>query len=303
MKKWLGTGLLLLTALIWGLAFVAQSAGMDYVGPFTFNGVRYLIGGCVLIPFVISGRLKYRKTEGYLPEKEKEKNKYSLVGGFLCGLFLCTASILQQFGILFTNQVGKAGFLTALYIVFVPVLGLFFKKKNRISIWIAVGIALIGLYLLCVKDGFSIEKGDVLLFLCSIVFSGHIMVIDYYADKTFGVELSCIQFFVSGIICSILMLVFEKPVLADILRAYISILYAGVLSCGVAYTLQIVGQKYVEPAKASLILCLESVFSLLGGMIILDQMLLPKEWVGCIIVFAAILIAQIGENKKEKSAL
>lgn len=302
MKKWIGYGMLFLTALIWGIAFAAQSVGMDYVGPITFNGVRYIMGGMVLIPFVLAGRRKYRKSEGYSKEKEKKQIKTTVIAGLICGVCLCVASLLQQFGILYTSGVGKAGFLTALYIVLVPVFGLFIGKKNRLIIWIAVVVATVGLYLLCIKEGFKIEKGDILLLLCAGVFSVHILTIDHFAESTDGVMLSSIQFFISGILCSIAMFIFEKPTISGILSAYIPLLYTGILSCGVAYTFQILGQKYVEPAKASLILCLESVFSVLSGWVLLKQTLSIRELIGCVVMFAAIIIAQVGENIAAKKS-
>ena len=205
---------------------------------------------------------------------------------------------LQQFGILYSKAVGKAGFLTALYIIMVPVLGIFFGKKTKALIWICVALATIGLYLLCVKEGLHFEIGDIFLILCALVFSFHIMFIDFVSPKGDGVTISCIQFAVSGILCLICALFTEKIVFTEILKGYIPILYAGVMSCGVAYTLQILGQKYVEPTKASLILCLESVFATLGGWVILNQVMTLKETIGCIIVFIAIILAQFVQKKE-----
>ena len=294
-----------MTAFIWGTAFVAQSVGMDYVGPFTFNFSRYIVGSLVLIPFVIinfSRRKNKEKTEE-TPGKKGLFNSYTkatIFGGIICGILLCVASSLQQFGILYSKAVGKAGFLTALYIIMVPVLGIFFGKKTKALIWICVALATIGLYLLCVKEGLHFEIGDIFLILCALVFSFHIMFIDFVSPKGDGVTISCIQFAVSGILCLICALFTEKIVFTEILKGYIPILYAGVMSCGVAYTLQILGQKYVEPTKASLILCLESVFATLGGWVILNQVMTLKETIGCIIVFIAIILAQF-VNKPENA--
>ena len=288
MKKWLGVGMLLLTAIIWGFAFVAQSVGMDYVGPFTFNFSRYLIGSAVLLPFVIIN-VKKRKTV------TKENRKITILGGIGCGIILFVASALQQFGVKYTSAVGKAGFLTALYIILVPVIGFFFGKKSKAIIWISVGLATVGLYLLCVKEGFRFETADLILLACALGFSFHIIFIDYISPKTDGVIISCIQFAVSGIICLVASLLFEKISLTDIVKGWMPILYAGVMSCGVAYTFQILGQKYVEPTRASLIMCLESVFSALGGMLILHEMMSLKEIIGCVVVFVGIIVAQFAD--------
>lgn len=308
--------MLLLTALIWGTAFVAQSVGMDYVEPFTFNFSRYIVGALVLIPFSIINLKKHRMDCNLKPDdKSKPSPKKSeavnetvskkifihstVLGGIGCGVLLCIASTLQQYGILYTNSVGKAGFLTALYIILVPIIGIFFRKKVKPLIWICVVLATAGLYLLCVKNGFSFELGDIFLILCALVFSFHIILIDYISPKGDGVTISMIQFGVSGIICFICALFFEQISVTNILRAWIPILYAGIMSCGVAYTFQILGQKYVEPTKASLILCLESVFATLGGWIILKEILSVREIIGCIIVFCAIILAQFVQYKKE----
>lgn len=291
--------ILLLTALIWGVAFVAQSVGMDYVGPYTFNCVRFLIGGVVLIPC-----MAFLKKVNPPSEEEKRKrweNKKSLIlGGICCGCALCLASCLQQIGIMMTNSVGKAGFITAFYIIFVPVLGLFFHRKCGIFVWIGVVLALAGLYCLCITDGLSVERGDILLFLCALAFSAHILVIDHFSPLVDGVQMSCIQFFVSGLICAVPMLLFERPQLSQLLNAWQPILYAGVMSCGVAYTLQIVGQKGMNPTVASLILSLESVISVLAGMVILHQHLSPREILGCILMFAAILLAQLPQKEHKE---
>ena len=311
MKKWLGLVMLFLTAFIWGTAFVAQSVGMDYVGPFTFNFSRYIVGSLVLIPFVvfnISRRKKALKNEPSLNEKIPAKKglfntytKATVFGGIICGILLCVASSLQQFGILYSKAVGKAGFLTALYIIMVPLLGIIFGRKTKALIWICVALATLGLYLLCVKEGLHFEIGDIFLILCALVFSFHIMFIDFVSPRGDGVAISCIQFAVSGVLCLICALVTERIVLTEILKGYIPILYAGVMSCGIAYTLQILGQKYVEPTKASLILCLESVFATLGGWVILNQLLTLKETIGCIIVFIAIILAQFVQKKENKT--
>ena len=293
------SALLLLTACIWGVAFVAQSVGMEYVGPFTFNFVRSILGGLVLIPCIFFlKREKKAKAEKVSEEEKKAQRKTRLAGGICCGVALCLASNFQQIGIQYTT-VGKAGFITACYIVIVPVIGLFLGKKCTKFIWAAVAMALIGLYLLCITDGFSIGKGDLLVLVCAFLFSLHILVIDYFSPKVDGVKLSCIQFLTCGILSGIPALLLEHPELSSILAAWQPILYAGVMSCGVAYTLQIIGQKNMNPTVASLILSLESCISVLAGWIILRQQLSTKEILGCVIMFAAIILAQLPQKQTE----
>lgn len=299
-KKMRGNLILLLTALIWGTAFVAQSAGMEHVQPFTYNGVRTLIGGLVLIPVIfLFDRLK-PADQRPSPDEQKEIRRNSLIGGAACGVVLCVASSFQQFGISMTTA-GKAGFITALYIVIVPLLGVFIKKKIPKITWLCVGIAVVGFYLLCVKEGFSVSAGDLLVLCCAFFFSIHIMVIYYFNGKQVdGVRMSCIQFLVAGLISLVLMLVFEQPSLENLWAAKGSILYAGVLSCGVAYTLQILGQRDTEPTTATLILSLESVFAALSGWALLHETLSFKELAGCALVFAAVILAQIPLPVKAK---
>lgn len=285
-----GSLLLLVAAIIWGSAFVSQSVGMEYVGPFTFNCVRSLIGGIVLIPCIAILNQGKSKKKMILSEKKR-----LLLGGVCCGIALTTGSTLQQFGIMYTT-VGKAGFITAFYIIIVPILGIFLGKKCGMSVWISVVIALAGLYFLCITDGFSIGKGDIYVFLCAIAFSVHILVIGYFTQFNDGVKLSCIQFFVCGIICFVPMVLFEHPEIGMILLARKPILYAGVMSCGVAYTLQIVGQKHMNPTVASLILSLESVTSVIAGFLVLHQNLSQRELIGCGLMFVAIVLAQLPEK-------
>ena len=304
------TAMLFLAAIIWGFAFAAQSAGMDYVGPFTFNAVRCFIGALVLVPVALlwkpeREKLTENNQDSTIVETNKQKvswferNKTLLAGGISCGVFLGVATNLQQVGILSTS-VGKAGFLTALYIVLVPIAGLFFKKKCPFTVWIGVICSFAGLYLLCMKgDGFSLSAGDLLLIGCAVVFTGHIMVIDYFSPKVNGVWMSCIQFFVAGIISSILMVFTETPTWESIFAAKLPILYAGVMSCGVAYTLQILGQKNYNPTIAVLILSLESCFSVLGGFLFLQETLSARELLGCALMFAAIILAQLPGKQEQ----
>ena len=291
--------LLLLTATIWGVAFVAQSVGMDHVGPFTFNAVRSIIGGIVLIPciFFLDHRKSDQKEELPSPQQQAEQTSTLILGGVCCGILLALASSFQQMGIQYTT-VGRAGFITACYIVIVPILGHFFlRKKCGATIWIAVALALAGLYLLCITDGFSIGKGDFLVLICAFLFSLHILVIDYFSPKTDGVKMSCIQFLVCGILTAIPAIILEHPSLSSFNGAWGATLYAGVMSCGVAYTLQIVGQKNMNPTVASLILSLESCISVLAGWIILGQKLSTREIIGCVVMFGAIVLAQLPQKE------
>lgn len=301
-KKQLGNSLLLLlAAVIWGSAFVAQSVGMDYVDPFTFTFARSIIGGFVLIPCIIFlKKWKAKKEPGFVEQREQIVTKTELIGGICCGTALCVASNLQQVGIVSTT-VGKSGFITALYVVIVPILGIFLNKKVPKIIWFCVALSVVGLYLLCMSgESLSLGFGDFLTIICAIVFSFHILIIDYFSPKGDGVVISCIQFFTCGVLSAILMIVFESPSLANIWAAIGPILYAGVLSSGVAYTLQVVAQKNVNPTVASLILCLESVVSAIAGWLILNQTLSAKELFGCCLMFAAIVLAQIPIPERKK---
>lgn len=288
--------ILLLTATIWGVAFVAQSVGMEYIGPFTFNAIRCVLGGMVLIPVILV--LKKKKETG-AENQEKEDKKTLWMGGIACGVILCIASNLQQFGIM-EASVGKSGFFTALYIVMIPVIGIFIGKRPGIKLWFCVALAVVGMYLLCMKDGsFTIERADIMLLLCALAFSFHILVVDYFSPKVDGVKMSCIQFFVCGVLSAVGMLFTETPDISNIQAAWQPLLYAGLLSCGVGYTLQIVGQKGINPVIASLIMSLESVISALAGWVILGQVLSPKEILGCVLMFVAIIITQIPIGNKK----
>lgn len=276
--------LLLLTATIWGVAFVAQSVGMDYVGPFAFNGVRSILGGLVLLPVI------FLMSRG---KQAKKDSKILFLGGVLCGICLFSASSFQQFGIMYTS-VGKAGFITAFYIVLVPVIGIFLHKKTTPFVWISVVLALWGLYLLCMNESFTIARGDIYLFVSAFLFSVHILVIDHFSPQVEGVKMACIQFFVCGLLSLLCMAFFEQGTsLAAIREAWLPIAYAGVMSCGVAYTLQIVGQKGLNPTVASLLMSMESCISVLAGWLLLGQALSHREIMGCVLMFAAIILAQV----------
>ena len=283
--------LLVLTALIWGCAFVAQSVGMDYVGPFTFNMARFLIGAIVLLPVIW-----FMDRQWKTGAEKGAGQKTLIIGGICCGIALAVASTLQQWGILFTT-VGKAGFITAMYIVIVPLLGIFIGKKVRPLIIGCVAIAVVGFYFLCMTESLRLGLGDFLVLLCAIAFSIHILVIDHFSPKVDGVKMSAIQFLTAAIISAVPTLLWEQPVFTEILQAWQPVLYAGIMSCGVAYTLQIIAQKNADPTVASLLLSLESVFSVLAGWVLLGQGLSIKEMFGCVLIFCAIILAQLPEKK------
>lgn len=288
--------LLLLTATIWGVAFVAQSVSMDYIGGFTFNAIRNIIGAITLVPVILIFS-KQDPTADQNPADRQKAHKTLITGGICCGTLLCLASNFQQFGIKYTT-VGKAGFITACYIIIVPIIGIFLKKKCSPFIWIAVLLSLGGLYLLCISpgEGFSIGKGDTLVLICAVLFSFHILTVDHFSPLVDGVKMSCIQFLVCGILSGIPALIFENPNITNILQAWMPILYAGILSCGVAYTLQIVGQKGMNPTVASLIMSLESCISVIAGWLILGQNLSSREIFGCVLMFGAIMLAQLPQK-------
>ena len=294
--------LLLLAALIWGVAFVAQSVGMDYMGPFTFNGARFLMGSAVLVPVILFRRKKADPAGGRQVRTDRSgakenAGKAALMGGVCCGLALCPAALFQQFGILYTT-VGKAGFITTLYIILVPLAGIFMKKTLSSRIWTGAALAAFGFYLLCIKEGFSLSRGDALVFIGSVLFTVHILVIDHFSPKADGVELSCIQFLTAGVISSVLAFVFEKPELSALAEGIIPLAYAGILSSGVAYTLQVIGQRDTDPAVASLLLSMESVFSVLAGWMLLGQALSARELMGCALVFGAVILVQLPTGKR-----
>ena len=285
--------LLFIAAFIWGTAFVAQKSG-GAIGSFTFNGIRTFIGGLVLLPLVI----KNHKDKS-LPLFTKEE----LTGGIVCGFFLFVAASLQQFGLAYTTA-GKAAFITTLYVVFCPILSLIVhKKKTRPLVSLCVVLDVIGLYLLCMTDAsFSIQIGDTLVILCAVAFAGQMVAVDNFIDRIDGIKLSCIQFLFSGLLGIICMFIFEGPVsVSNIMTAWFPILYAGVISCGIAYTFQVLGQKEATPTIAALILCLESVFGVLAGAVILGETMTMREIFGCIIMFAAVVISNLPEKSDKES--
>lgn len=308
MKKLGNSLILLLTATIWGVAFVAQSAGMEYVGGFTFNSVRSIIGAAVLIPvlyvMVRKGNGSDNRKDGRADKEAGNRagfrevfNRELLTGGICCGIALTLATNLQQHGIKYTS-VGKAGFITALYIVLVPVFGLFLHKKVGRTVWVGLAIAVTGLYFLCINGDFKVGMGDLLVLGCAAIFAVHILVVDHFAPRVNCVAMSCVQFLVCGILSGIPAILFESISLDGMLGATPTILYAGVLSCGVAYTLQMVGQKNMNPTVASMILSLESVISVLAGLLLLGQKLSPRELLGCVLMSSAVILCQLPTKEK-----
>ncbi len=278
-----------LAALIWGTAFVAQSVSTDHVGPFAFNAARSFIAFVVLIGVsALFRRARVKRGESAMQGTRRDL----IIGGVCCGVVLAIAANFQQAGLADTAP-GKAGFITALYVVLVPVLGIFLRRRASLPVWLGAVLAVAGLYLLCIKEGFGIEAGDLLVLCCAFVFALHIMVVDHFVQRVNGVELSCVQFLTAGVVSALLSLIFEQQSLAGIWECILPILYVGVFSSGVAYTLQILAQKGSDPTVVSILLSLESVFSVLAGAVILGDKLSGREYIGCILMFAAVILAQI----------
>ncbi len=300
-----GVFMLFLTAFIWGSSFVAQSLGMESVESFTFNGIRTLFGAATLLPYIIVRDIVSIKKHGK-PSKEKLKNetKHILIGGSAMGIALCVASNFQQYAFSYPDHsAGKIAFITAFYMFFVPLIGIFLKKRVPTLTWCSVAIGTIGLYLLCVgEEGFSsITKSDIFSLICAICYAVHILVIERFASKTDAVKLSFTQFTVSGIITCIIMFITETPTISSINESILPLLYSGIMSCGLAYTFQIIGQKYTESTVASLIMCLESVFGVICGALILHEQLTARELIGCIVMFGAIILSQFSEKIHKKT--
>ncbi len=295
----IGSFLLMLCAVIWGSSFVAQTTGAEFVGPFTFISMRSLLGAVTLLPVigVTAGVKKKRNGSNKMSAEEK---KYLLKGGAVCGIVLFFASNLQQLGIDGGTEPGKAAFITALYILLVPIFSLFLGKKIRPLIWPCVIVSIFALYLLCVKEGGKIQPSDFYVLACAVCYTVHILVIDRVSPKVDGVMLSMLQFLVAGAVSAIPMLLFEDVSVENLLKAAPSIAYSGIMSSGVAYTLQILGQQKTEPTIATMIMSLESVFGVLTAMIILHQVPTLRESIGCVLMFAAIIVAQLPEKKPKK---
>lgn len=300
-QKMLGTVMLLLAAFFWGCSFVVQAVGMEYVGPYTLQAVRLLLGSAVLAPLVL-WRSGMKKKAGIVTTPAQKKR--AVIGGACCGVILTVAANLQQVGIHAmqlagqSNVAGKSAFITAMYVLIVPLVSVVMGKKLSRRTLIAAVMGAAGLYLLCIQGGtFALGGGDHLIVMCAFGFAAHILVIDHFADVD-GILLSCLQFLVAGIISSVIMFAVEQPTWKAVLDCWMPIAYMAVMSCGVAYTLQIVGQKYVVPTAASLLMSMESVFSMLCGMIVLHQIPSIREGWGCVIMLAAILLCQLPDRKK-----
>ena len=291
----------ILAAFIWGTAFVAQDLCADSIGAFAFNATRYFIAVlALLVVILISDKLKKNKPTLTAQEK-KAANKQLWLGGLCCGAALAIASNFQQAGLVAGTDAGKAGFITALYVVLVPVFGLFFKRKVSLPTWIAVVLSVVALYLLCIKGDFSLAPGDLLVLVCAVCFAVHILVIDHFTAYCDGVKLSCLQFLFAGIISTICMFIFEDVDFAAILSCALPLLYVGIFSCGVGYTLQILAQKDSNPTVVTILLSLESVFAVIAGAIILKQQMTVREYIGCAIMFAAVILAQIQCHTRQKA--
>lgn len=301
--KLTGSLLLMTAAMIWGSTFVFQRVGMDYIGPITFNCIRTAVGGIALLLCIFIMNFFSKGKEN---KRSSYRKKDVIIGGAMCGIILFIASTLQQIGLKFSSA-GKAGFITTLYIVIVPVLGIFIGRKIKLMISGAILLAVAGLYLLCVTEKFRISGGDFFILMCAFFFAAHIMTVDYFSPKVPGIEISCVQFLVSGLIGVPFMFIFETPNIKDIISCAIPILYAGVFSCGIAYTLQVIGQRKTEPTVASIIMSLESIFAVLAGWLILGEVLTLRETLGCLLVFVAVIITQLpckavrSDDKKSSS--
>jgi drug/metabolite transporter (DMT)-like permease len=299
-KNTFGIIMLLITSIIWGIAFVFQRTGMDHIEPVTFNAVRMSAGAIFIATVCIIRDFKAKNNKSATANK-KSCVKSTLIGGIGCGLFLTAASLIQQVGLVYTTA-GKAGFITAMYMLFVPILNLSVLKVNgSAKTWISVVIGMVGMYLLCVKEELVLGLGDALIFLCAILFAGHILWCDRFAPKSDAIKMSAIQFLVASFLSWIIAFIFESPSVDKIISATIPILYCGIVSGGIGYTLQIVGQKYVAPAHASLIMSLESVFAVIAGVLFINESMTLQEVFGCIILFAAIILVQLPSKTKQRT--
>lgn len=291
----------ILAAFIWGTAFVAQDMCADAIGAFTFNATRYFIAVLALL-LVILIRDGVKKDKPVLSAEEKKAaNRQLWIGGLCCGAALAIASNFQQAGLVAGTDAGKAGFITALYVVLVPVFGLFFKRKVSVPTWIGVVLSVAALYLLCIKGDFSLTPGDLLLLVCALCFAVHILVIDHFTAYCDGVKLSCLQFLFAGTWSTILALFFDTISLQVLLDCIWPLLYVGVFSCGVGYTLQILAQKDSNPTVVTILLSLESVFAVIAGAVVLHQQMTGREYLGCVLMFAAVVLAQIPMPQKKEA--
>ena len=292
--------LLVLTAFIWGVAFVAQDVAADAVPPMYFNGLRMALAALALVPVVCFCDRRLRKGQGeglVWRQMSRAQKKELLIGGVCCGVMLALGSVFQQMGITLGTGAGKAGFITALYIVLVPLAGIFWRRHIGALVWIAVALSAVGLYFLCMQGSFSIDPGDGMLMLCALSYTGHILVVDHFSRRTDCVKMSCIQFAVTSLICLTGGLLFESLSWQAVRACFIPIAYAGVMSGAMGYTLQIIAQRDAEPTVASLIMSLESVFAVLAGWVILGDVLSLRELLGCVLMMGGIVLAQLPQKQ------
>ena len=298
-KKVLGNILLILTAFIWGTAFVGQRQGMEHMGPITFNACRMALAALTIgtVSFVLRKR-DAQKQQDMSDQSRREYRKNTVIGGICCGFFLTIAALFQQMGMVYTTA-GKGGFITAMYILLVPVINwILFKRKSRPLVWIAVLMGIAGIYLLCVTEGLTLEKGDALVMVCPFFFAGHILCCDYFVQRANPVELSAIQFFTVTVLSTIMAFIVENPTWQQVTAAIVPIVWLGVLSSGTGYTLQIIAQQWTDPTVASLLMSLEAVFAVMGGAVLLGERMSARELIGAAIMFAAIILAQIPAGER-----
>ena len=289
-----GNMFLFMAALIWGCALVAQKAGMSHLGPFGFTAIRCTLGGLVLLPLI--RRLDRKKTEE--ERKAEPGRKATLTGSAWCGVMLTSLILFQQFGLPHTT-VGKAGFITALYILITPVMGIFLGKKAGKNLWLGVAVGILGMYFLCLFEGASgLNFGDLMMLGAAVTAAAHIHVVDHFVQKIDAVKLSAYQFIFTGLVCVVPMLVFEDVSMEAVVDCAIPILYSGLISCGVGYTFQVMGQKDTDPSLASLILSLETVFGLFAGWVFFREILSVPEYIGCGLMFIAIIVSQLPDRKR-----
>lgn len=297
-KRILGNSLLIFASIIWGMAFAFQRMGMESIEPATFASARMVLAAVAvgLVAFALDFKKNAPQKKMSLIEK-KQYNKNTALGGLCCGLFLTGGNLFQQMGLVSTSA-GKAGFITAMYMLFVPIVNfLFFKKKNTFRVWFAVVLGVVGMYLLCVTEAFKLTRGDALVLLSAVCFTGHILCCDHFVQKGNPIKISAIQFAVTAMLCGAVAFITETPTVEKLTSAAVPILYCGLISAGVGYTLQIVAQKFTDPTVASLLMSLESVFAVVGGMLILGENMKLQEWIGCIIIFGAIILVQLPSKK------
>lgn len=283
----------ILAAFIWGTSFVSQDICADSMGAFTFNGTRYFIAVLSLLVVIAVMNTTRKDRPQPTAEEKKASRKQLWLGGLCCGTALAVASNFQQAGLVAGTDAGKAGFITALYVVLVPLFGLFFRRKVSGPVWIAVVLSVVSLYLLCIKGSFRLAAGDLLVLVCAVCFAVHILVIDHFGATCDGVKLSCVQFLFAGLWSAVCIPFFEHVDAAALLSCALPLLYVGVFSCGVGYTLQILAQKDSNPTVVTILLSLESVFAVIAGAIILHQSMTPREYLGCVLMFLAVVLAQI----------